>query len=243
MMMQDVFMILGKQHVSQLWRYSSLSTSAAMYYFVLTRLFGMPRKAALRITKDNSGSAPQPHPGTHIEPHNRVDFLVYHNLLYWLSGPGFQPFFDRFQVNISRRLTSLSIDTEWTSQADFWELVTLEMSPAIVEAMCGPRLMSQNPEFCRTFFEYASAVPKLAMGVPKLMNRSGCRARNSLLRDIKAWHTWAREHFDEVSVSADGDYDPCWGAKFMRGRQRFFLQIDDFDHDALASEDLGAIYS
>ncbi|KAF2680556.1 cytochrome P450 [Lentithecium fluviatile CBS 122367] len=236
------FFVYRNHNVSILWKSSSLSTSTAMYCYVLINFFGMPKRAARRISKDNSGFSPQPQPGTHVEDRNRVDFLVHQNLLRFLKGPGFDPFYRRFEKNLASQLDKLSIGHDWVTMPDLYDFVTREVMPPGLEAMCGPYLMSHNPDFCKVFWEYNAAIPTLAKRLPKMLNRTAYELRDSLLKDIKAWHAWARCNFDDSKVSEDGQYDPFWGSGFMRERQDMFMGIDDFDFDSIASEDLGAIF-
>jgi hypothetical protein len=125
---------------------------------------------------------------------------------------------------------------------DLFDFVSQEAMRPGLEAMCGPYLMFLNPDFIKQFWMYNAAIPSLAMGLPGVLNRRAYQLRDSLLKDIKAWHAWARQYFDESEVSKDGHYDPFWGSGFMRERQDMFLGVDDFDYDCIASEDLGAIF-
>lgn len=59
---------------------------------------------------------------------------------------------------------------------------------------------------------------------------------------VKVWQQHARENFTGSAVDADGD-DPFWGSSFFRERHGMFLQMDGFDHNAIASEDFGAIWA
>ena len=43
-------------------------------------------------------------------------------------------------------------------------------------------------------------------------------------------------------IDSDGD-DSLWGSSFFRKRQKMFLEMDGFDHTAIASEDFGAIWA
>ena len=46
----------------------------------------------------------------------------------------------------------------------------------------------------------------------------------------------------ESSVEDDGDADPWWGSEAMRERQTFLGEVDNWDHDALASSDFGLLW-
>jgi hypothetical protein len=59
---------------------------------------------------------------------------------------------------------------------------------------------------------------------------------------VKKWQKHARESYTDAALDTAGD-DPFWGTKFFRERQGMFLEMDGFDHDAVASEDFGAIWA
>ena len=56
------------------------------------------------------------------------------------------------------------------------------------------------------------------------------------------WLQYARENYTDAAVQPDGD-DPFWGTKFFKDRHKGFLKMDGFDHDAVASEEFGAIWA
>lgn len=59
---------------------------------------------------------------------------------------------------------------------------------------------------------------------------------------VKVWQQHARDNYSDSALDADGD-DPFWGSSFFRERQEMFLEMDGFDHAAIASEDFGAIWA
>lgn len=63
-----------------------------------------------------------------------------------------------------------------------------------------------------------------------------------MLDAVKAWQEHARTHFNSSAVDAYGD-DPFWGSSFFRERQEMFLEMDGYDHAAIASQDFGAIWA
>ena len=130
---RKIFLVLGSKNISELWQNSSLSSSTAMYYFVLTNFFGMPKKAAKRITEDNSGFSAQPLPGTNIAKNNRIDHLVYHHLMKFLQGPGFDPFFDRFASKLTTHTAELDITSSWSDSDDFWKFVSFDNDAVAAE--------------------------------------------------------------------------------------------------------------
>ena len=63
-----------------------------------------------------------------------------------------------------------------------------------------------------------------------------------MLNAVGVWQQHARDHYNDSAIGADGD-DPFWGSSFFRERHQIFLEMDGFDHAAIASEDFGAIWA
>ncbi|KAI9876361.1 MAG: hypothetical protein M1830_006662 [Pleopsidium flavum] len=239
----NLYLLQGADNITTLWKHSSVSTATAIHSFCLTHFFGMPKKAVDIYTLDDSGSFHQPYPDSKVKPNNRVDYHTNQSLLRFLGGPGLAPFFERFVTGLSKRLYSLNIEDEWTELPDFLEFFQLEMTPVVIEAVCGPVIMCHNPDFARDFWKYNLWVSALSKGLPRFMIPEAYRIRDKILIDIKQWHAYARTHFDKSKIGPDGDADPYWGSEFIRARQDMFLSMDDFDYDALASSDFGAIWA
>ena len=240
---RNIYLLQGVENIKTLWKQSSVSTSVTIHSFCLTYFFGMPKKAVNTYLLDDSGSCYQPHPGSNVKPENRVDYLTNQSLLRFLSGPGLSPFLQRFTVILTKRLNDLEIGDRWVERPDFLEFFQHEMTPVVIEAMCGPVLLSQSPSFARDFWEYNLWLPALSKGLPRFLIPDAYKIRDKLLDNIKEWHAYARKHSDRTNFDDVGDADPYWGCEFIRARQQMFLRMDNFDYDALASSDFGAIWA
>lgn len=150
---------------------------------------------------------------------------------------------ERFSRSLSDRLEAVDVGADWRELPDLLEFIQMEVSTAVLEATTGPQLVAQNPTFVSDLFKYDSAVPILSKGVPRCMAPEAYRTRDKMLYMIKNWHAYARQHFDNNLIGADGDFDPFWGSEHMRYRQKTLLNVDGFDEDALASSDLGLIWA
>ena len=70
------------------------------------------------------------------------------------------------------------------------------------------------------------------------------RVRERLLAQIQNWYRYAREHYRYESVDAENSqFDPFWGSAMNRERQKMLLSIDGQDDAAVASTDLGLIWT
>ncbi|KAB2572150.1 ZEB2-regulated ABC transporter 1 [Lasiodiplodia theobromae] len=240
----EVILVRGTQDIKQLWRQSTCSSSTAIFSFVLRYMFGMHKAAARRYAQDDSGAGPQPFPDSTIAPHNRVDHNTHKALHRFLEGNGLAPLFERFQKRLVQRLDALPVgEDEWVEMDDLVDFLTKELLlPANLDAMCSPAMLQVNPEFPRLFWEYNEWVAWFSKGIPRFLMRRGYAVRDQLLECVKRWHQHAAEQTRRSGVVPEGEEDPFWGSKFFRERRQVLAQVDDYDDDALASEDLASIW-
>ena len=195
---------------------------------------------------DDSGLGAQPVPGSHVAPHNRIDYRTHAGLLKFTNGTGLEGFYERWATGYRKRLGSLDIRDEWVEMPDFMVFFCDNFGSALIESICGPALLRLNPDFARDFSKYDLAMPGLLKGLPKWMIPQAYRARDKLLSSIKQWHGSARGQFEVSLIDQDGDTDPYWGSAFIRERQGadgIFTTVDNFDQDARAASDLGFIWA
>lgn len=81
-----------------------------------------------------------------------------------------------------------------------------------------------------------------ALGIPWFLAPRAYAARKRVISAVQVWQQHARENFDDSYIDAADD-DPFWGSNFFRRRQKVFLEMDGFDHSAIASPDFGAIWA
>ncbi|PSR84021.1 cytochrome P450 [Coniella lustricola] len=241
---EEFYVIRGSENVRALFKSSWMCTSIPFVKFALGYAFGLPSAALNLYDKDDSGGGHVPHPDSTVKARNRVDYRVYQSMLQFLEGKGFSPFWHRFADNIAKQLDALydSSGSSWDSQADLMELVGNEATIATVNALCGPHLLRLNPNFLHDFWAFDRNLQTYLQGLPQFLAPRAYAARRKVLDAVKKWQQYARKHFDECAVGADGD-DPYWGSSFFRERQKLFLEMDGFDHTAIASEDFGAIWA
>ena len=238
-----VFLVQGAENIVSLWRSSHVSTATAVHNFYLKQIFGMPDRALKLYSADNSGCYKEPHACSHVKPENRIDYITHQALSRFLSGPGLNPFFNRFTENLIDRLQKLGIVDEWVHMEDLWSLFKSKVTPAAIEAMCGTSIFSLTPDIADYLWDYDSAIPDLVKGLPRWWVPKSYAKRDRILQSIEKWHSFARAHFDKSLIGPDGDWDPHFGSEFIRSRQRTFPIMDGMDHDAIAASDLGAIWA
>lgn len=238
----EVTLVRGMQDIKQLWRQSSCSSSTVIFSFVLRYMFGMHKKAASRYVLDDSGAGAQPHPDSNIAEHNRVDYNTHKALHRFLEGTGLAPLFERFHKRLAQRLDNLPVREEWVEMDDLVSFLTTELLWANLDAMCSPTMLQVNPEFPRLFWEYNEWVAWFSKGIPRILMWRGYAVRDKLLDCVKAWHRHAAEQTRRSGVEQPGEEDPFWGSKFFRERRETLAAVDNYDDDALASEDLASIW-
>ncbi|TGJ86045.1 hypothetical protein E0Z10_g2699 [Xylaria hypoxylon] len=241
---QEFYVVHGPENVKALFKGSWACTSIPFVKFALGYAFGLPAKALSLYDKDDSGDGPVSHPGSTVEARNRIDFHVHQSVLRLLEGDKFLPLWDRFSDNITKKLHGLHdrLGSDWDYEADLMKVVGDGVTISIINALCGPYLLSLNPNFLQDFWDFDRNLQTYLQGVPWFLAPNAYAARKRMLNAVKTWQQHARDHYKDSVVDADGD-DPFWGSSFFRDRHKMFLKMDGFDSTAIASQDFGAIWA
>ncbi|KAL2291309.1 hypothetical protein FJTKL_13926 [Diaporthe vaccinii] len=241
---REFYVIRGPGNIKALFKNSRACTSVPFVRFALGYAFGLPAKALSLYDKDDSGGGRVPHTGSNVEARNRIDYRVYESVGRFLEGRGLLPFWARFVDSITEQLHGLNdrIGTDTHDHADLMKFVGDEATSSILNALCGPYLLSLNPNFLQDFWDFDRNLQTYLQGIPWFLAPRAYAARRRELDAVKIWQEHARAHFDGSAVGADGD-DPFWGSSFFRERQEMFLEMDGYDHAAIASQDFGAIWA
>ncbi|KAI2615584.1 cytochrome P450 [Hypoxylon sp. NC1633] len=241
---QEFYVVRGAENVKALFKGSWACTSIPFVKFALGYAFGLPAEALSLYDKDDSGGGHVPYPGSTVEARNRIDYRVHQSLNRFLEGKGLLPFWSRFEGNITQRLHRLydRLGSDWDYHDDLMKVVGDEATVSILNALCGPYLLSLNPNFLQDYWDFDRNLQTYLQGVPWFLAPKAYTARKRVLNAVKIWQQHARDHFNDSAVVADGD-DPFWGSSFFRERQEMFLEMDGFDYAAIASQDFGAIWA
>ncbi|KAI1759270.1 cytochrome P450 [Hypoxylon sp. FL1150] len=241
---QEFYVIGGPENVKALFKNSWACTSIPFVKFALGHAFGLPAKALSLFDKDDSGGGSVPHPGSRVEARNRIDYNVHQSLIRFLEGKGLPPFWNRFADNVTKQLHSLHdrVGSDWDYHADLMKVVGDEATTSIINALCGPYLLSLNPSFLQDYWDFDRNLQTYLQGIPWFLAPKAYAARKRVLDAVKIWQQHARDHYSDAAMGADGD-DPFWGGSFFRERQNMFLEMDGFDYAAIASQDFGAIWA
>ncbi|KAI0532633.1 cytochrome P450 [Xylaria digitata] len=241
---QEFYVVGGADNVKALFKGSWACTSIPFVKFALGHAFGLPAKALSLFDKDDSGGNHVPHPDSKVEARNRIDYRVHESLVRFLEGKGLLPFWNRFTDNITQRLYAIHdrAGSDWDYHADLMQLVGDEATASIINALCGQYLLALSPDFLQSFWNFDRNLQAYLRGTPSFLAPKAYTDRRKVLDAVKTWQQHARDHFTESAIGDDGD-DPFWGCSFFRERQKMFLDMDGFDHAAIASQDFGAIWA
>lgn len=112
---------------------------------------------------------------------------------------------------------------------------------ATLTSMFGPHLLSLNPTFIEDFWAWNIDMGPLFMGLPRWLIPGAYRRRDKLLESIMRWHAYAHAHYD--CEEDEVEWEPYFGSRFSRRRQRLFGRWDAMDARARAAEDLSFIWA
>ncbi|KAL8755569.1 MAG: hypothetical protein Q9184_004760 [Pyrenodesmia sp. 2 TL-2023] len=173
---------------------------------------------------------------------NRYYYQNRKAIVGFFNGPGLKSMGNRFVDLLTKKIGTLDLNQHWTEQEDLYTFVQKLLIGPAVEAMCGPILLEQNPDFGNNFWQLDHDIYYFFKAYPKWLTPGAYRNRSKLLNDVKSWHTIARERFEESSIEPDG-HDPFYGSLLMRTRQQYLTNVDGLDADAIASQDLGLLWA
>ena len=116
------------------------------------------------------------------------------------------------------------------------------LTASMNEALAGKVFECLNPDFTKGLLRYFHHSQGMMKGLPRWCMPEAYRLRDSLILDVKKWHAIAKARFRETDVDRNGGADPWWGSAFMRERQNFQKEVDNWDHDAIAASDFGVFW-
>ena len=206
-------------------------------------LFGLLKKDEPFYDADNSGISHIPAPSSNTLPKHRIHYLRHSASGKYLNGPILRDMTERFVGRLGHQIAGRQdIGCEWIMFPDFSDFVQKELFRAAVFSMCGPNMLSLNPDFIDDFCDYSSYLPVYARAVPRCLHLKAYSARDKLLQVLKRWHRFAREH---SGFADDGNvmWEPYWGARLMKERDLYASEMEGMTVDSRASEDLGLLFA
>jgi hypothetical protein len=237
----EINFVTGPDNINSVWRSKALEAKPTTC-FAVEYLFKTPKRAMKMYRTDDSGINPQPNPGTNVPQKDRFYYQSRKASLGFFSGPSSKHISNRFLESLTQQISRQGIGVQWEERLDLYLFVQALITGPSIEAMCGPVLMQQNGTFVDNFWKFHRDVLYFVKGCPQWFAPKVWANRDQLLASVKNWHNYAQDNFDESCIDADG-HDRFYGSPLIRSRQSYLSQIDSFDADAIASQDLGLIWA
>ena len=239
---QDIYLVQGKENIQAVWRSTSLSAATTVQSYALRAFFGMSAKSVGVYVRDDTGMASRPDPRSTVEPHNRINYRTHMLFNEMLSGAELSPIIDRFQAYLAIMIHKLEVRDDWVEMPDLYYLLYRNLSPCVIESLCGPTILKETSDFVTTLWEFENRLSTLSKMIPRVFAPGAYIYRDKLVSAVKKWHAVAREGFKRKHESLD--FEPLWGSKGIRQRQDMFSSVDDFDdYHTMACMDLGMIWA
>ncbi|KAI1744489.1 cytochrome P450 [Xylaria scruposa] len=222
-------------------------TNKAFAVLIMEQMFGTPKSAMHIYRNDKSGIGSTPVTGSTVPSHLRVWHHQHKTASRFLQGESLKQLGIRVIEHLSADLAKSDpndpIDSgEWVDVPDFYTWWTHRLFAAAITALCGPYLVSLNPGFVDTFWEYMASWPTISKFYPRVLAPRAYAARQRVLDAIKRWHAHARQHSDYRDNGPDAPaWDEYWGSAWLKVRQQWGQETGSMNDDALASEDLALI--
>lgn len=221
----------------------ALSSTLAVRITV-KNVLGTPNHIVPLYSEDHSGQLLKPLPGSHVQPEDRIRYFHTRTAHQLLAGANGVKIGQRYMETLSRNISAdTSIKVDWTELPDLWYFVRILVFPASTETLFGSFFLSLNPTLTEDFWAFDRSVPTLLKGLPYWLNPMAYKSRDNMLRAVKKWHTFAIEHSDFSRIGPnDPDWDPYFGTKYVKARQKFLHEVNVMNPDGRASEDLGLLF-
>ena len=239
-----MYILSGSDNIVTLFRSSrSMSTKPGML-IALKNIFGTSARTIPFYAADDSGMNTRPYPGSKCKPEHRIIYFQQKAAHKHLSGPGLLKMADRYMNTLARQFSQVDLDHEWVEMPDLYHFLQMQIARASIEAMCGEYILRLNPTLVEDFWAFDQSVGTLLKGLPRWMCPREYAARDKLLASVKKWHAFAHQHSDCTKTDAeDPDWDPYFGHKIVKERQKYSMKMEAMDADARASEDMGLIFA
>ena len=213
--------------------------------FAMKNVLGTPDHIIPLYAEDDSGQLLKPMAGSQVRPENRIRYFHTRASHQHLAGINGIRLAERYMNLLSRSLAADTIvGNEWAESADLYLFIQNLAFPPSTESLCGSFILSLNPTLTEDFWAFDRSIPTLLKCVPRWLSPGAYKSRDKMLKMIKRWHTFAHERSDFTQTGInDPEWDPYFGSKYVRARQKLLHGIEVMDADGRASEDLGLLFA
>lgn len=240
-----LYLVGDPDHVNILFKPTPAISSNFGVSMAMRNVLGTPDHVLPLYVEDNSGQLVRPMPGSQVRPENRIRYFHTKAAHLHVAGTSGMRLGELYMQTLSRNISDdTSIGTEWVELPDLYCFIQRMVFPAAVESFCGSSILSLNPTLTEDFLAFDRSIPTLLKGLPRWLCPGAYKSRDKVLALIKRWHTYANEHSDFSRTGReDPEWDPYFGSKYIKARQRFLHGIEGMNADGRASEDLGFLFA
>ncbi|KAK2839356.1 hypothetical protein FQN49_006220 [Arthroderma sp. PD_2] len=208
-------------------------------------VFNLSKRAADILKADNSGSARQPLPGSTVPPEKRILRMQHENTFSLLaSKSGINVFISQSTNFLEKLIITNGVEDQWVEFPDLFSFIQDLTSKAIINALCGPRLIEKNPGFIESFWTFDLNVHYLNIGILTSFKTDAYNARDQCIQAIIEWKKAAIQDSKNTIYPNSMLWDDIWGLKVMRDRDEMYSRFPEFSDDTTrAGSDLGIIWA
>ncbi|MCJ1251309.1 hypothetical protein MMC30_008541 [Trapelia coarctata] len=162
-----------------------------------------------------------------------------------LSGPRLEVLAGRYQEFVVHQVqeSDKNIGDNWVVLPDLCAFMEKRVFEGAVRAVFGTQLVKLNPNIASDFFKFNRRVKNMFMGVPRWLNGTAIRARNTMTDGIKLWQRNAVEHVNIDDIGDDVEWEPYYGSKSTRVRQQLLTKRNIMNESARSAENLGFMWA
>lgn len=181
------------------------------------------------------------HTGTVSKTEDLEDVQASNSIRY-LSGKYLLSVTERYLAILQRRLSNLDLPDAGMEISDFYAWLQSQVTPSVIEAMMGSRILEMYPGVVEDFWEFDRNIPNFSRGLPRWVIPTAYKTRDRLLANLKAWNQLAHSNSDCTQYeNGDPEWDEFFGTKLIKAREDT-MKKHGLDDDAIASANLGLLF-
>lgn len=240
-----MYLVGDPDHTKFIFKPTSGLASHLGISYAMKHVLGTPTDVLPLYYEDDSGQLAMPVSDSKTSAENRIRYFHSRAAHQFLNGKSGIRLGELYMDIMSRNmLADANISSEWKNMADLLTFIQDLAFPASTEALCGSAILRLNPTLTEDFWSFEKRIPTLLKQFPRWLSPAAFRSREKMLNSIKRWHAYGMERSDITKLGKkDPEWEPYFGSKYIRERQRFLQGIGIMNADGRASEDLGFLFA
>ena len=158
---------------------------------------------------------------------------------FLLSSTAVNALTSKFMEKLDEELAKAECTDDW-AEINLVDWVRVKMFSASVVALMGSRIVEMIPDFNKMYWWFDNNLLAMFYGIPKFIKPEPYIARQRILDGVEGWMT---RMLDDCGgePSLEGEWEPSFGAKVIRARQRMFIKYN-LSMRARAGLELGFLF-